>query len=147
MVDGLYSGWSPEIYTESIKVLTEPRDHQLTISEGCAITPPTLGRIGEFHVTFTTHRDSDKPPREIEPSYEDPPEGLVEKAQSPREVEPPSSADQAGDEVILERVQSLGEEAFLLQHAALKLAVRHMKYLSYTAWIIVALLVIMVLKK
>lgn len=112
MVDGLYSGWSPSISTDRIKVLTNLQDRQLTIPEGCAITPPTLGRIGEFSITFVTRRDCDKPAREIELSNEDLPENVVEKAQSP------------------------GEEGLLVQRAALKLAVQHgqrMKCLSYAA--------------
>lgn len=127
MVDGLYSEWSPSISADRIKVLTNLRDHQLTIPEGCVITPPTLGRIDEFSVTFMTRRDCDKPPREIELSDEDLPEGIVEK-----------------------KAQSPGEEGLLLQRAALKLAVQHgqrMKYLSYAAWIIVALLALIVLRR
>lgn len=93
---------------------------------GCAITPPTLGKIVEFSITFTTRRDCDKPPQEIELSNEDLPEGVVEKAQSP------------------------GEEGLLLQRAAVKLAVQHeqrMKYLSYAAWIIAVLLALIVLRQ
>jgi hypothetical protein len=127
MVDGLYSAWSPSVSADRIKVLTKNlRDHQLTIPEGCAITLPTLGGIGEFSITFTTRRDCDKPPREIELSNEDLPEGVVEKAHSP------------------------GEEGLMLQRAALKLAVQHgqrMKYLSYAAWIIAVLLALIVLRQ
>jgi len=66
MVDGLYSEWSPSISTHKIKVLTNPKDHQLTLPQGSAITPPTLGRIGEFSITFTTRRDLDKPAQQTE---------------------------------------------------------------------------------
>lgn len=125
-VHGLYSEWSPSISTDRIRVLTNLKDHQLTIPEGCAITPPTLGRIGEFSITFMTRRDRDTPAREIELSNEDLSEEIVEKAQSP------------------------DEEGLLLQRAALKLAVQHgqrMKYLSYAAWIIAALLALIVLRR
>jgi hypothetical protein len=126
IVDGLYSEWSPSISADRIKVLTNSKDHQLTIPEGCAITPPTLGRIGEFSITFMTRRDCDNPAREIELSNEDLPEGVVEKA------------------------QSAGEEGLLLQRAALKLAVQHgqtVKYLFYAVWIIAALLALIVLRR
>lgn len=125
MVDGLYSEWSPSISAERFKVLTNLKDHQLTIPEGCAIAPPTLGRIGEFSITFMTRRDCNKPPREIGLGNEDFPEGVV-KAQSP------------------------SEEGLLLQRAALKLALqqeKRMKYLSYAAWIIAVLLAAIVLQR
>ena len=125
-VDGLYSEWSPSISTDRIKVLTNLKDHQLAIPEGCAITPPTLGRIGEFSITFVTRRDCDKPAREIDISDEELPGGAVENAESPR------------------------EEGLQLQRAALKLAVQHgqrMKYLAYAVWIIAALLALIVLRR
>jgi hypothetical protein len=124
-VRGLYSEWSPSISTNSIKVLTNAQDHKLTIPEGCPITPPTLGSVGEFSLTLVTRRSCEKPPREIELDGEELPEGVVEKAQSP------------------------DEEGLLLQRAAIKLAVQHgqtMKYLSYAAWIIAALLAVIVLR-
>lgn len=124
-VRGLYSEWSPSIFANRIKVLTNVEDHQLAIPEGCPITPPTLGRIGEFSITFLTRRSCDKPPREIELDGEELPEGVLEKAQSP------------------------DEQGVLLQRAAIRLAVQHgqtLKYLSYAAWITAALLAVIVLR-
>lgn len=126
MVDGLYSDWSPSISTDQIKVLTNLKDHQLTVPEGCPIKPPTLGRIGRFSIIFTTRRDIDQPAPEIEPSDEALPESVVEKTPSPAEV---------------------GLE---LQRAALKLAVQHgqrLKILSYAAWVIAALLALIILRR
>jgi len=125
LVEGLYSEWTPSIYTDRIKVLTNFQDHQFTIPEGCEILPFTLGRVGEFRIAFITRRDCDKPAREIKLSNEDLPGDVVEKTQSP------------------------SEEALLLQRDALELAVQHgqrMKYLSYAAWIIAALLALIALR-
>jgi hypothetical protein len=125
-VHGLYSEWSPSISTNRVKVLTSLKDHQLVIPEGCAIAPPTLGRVGEFDVSFMTMRALDKPTREVELSDDELPEGLVEKSESP------------------------GDEGLLLQRAALKLAVlqsQRLKYLSYAAWVVAALLALLVLRR
>ncbi len=47
-VAGFYSDWSPSISTSNIKVLTNSRkDHPVEIAEGCEITPPRLGPVGE----------------------------------------------------------------------------------------------------
>lgn len=90
------------------------------------ITPPTLGRIGKFSLTFVTRRDCDKPPLDIELGDDGFPEGIVEKGQSPN------------------------EEGMLLQRTALKLAAQQeqrMKYLSYVAWLIAGLLIVSVLRR
>ena len=126
MVDGLYSEWSPSISADRFKVLTNLKDHQLTIPEGCAITPPALGRVGEFSITFTTRRECDKPPREIELDKEELPESVVEQAQSSEDEDLP------------------------LLRAMLTLAIQQeqrMKYLSYAAWIVVALLSLILLRR
>ena len=48
-VFGFYSNWSPEISTDSIKVLTPLlKDHNLEIPEDCQFDPPRLGRVDEF---------------------------------------------------------------------------------------------------
>jgi hypothetical protein len=123
-VEGFYSERSYSTTTNRIKVLTNLKDHQLTIPEGCAITPPTLGRVDTFGLKFVTRRDCDKPPRAVEPGDDGSPEGIAEKG------------------------QSSDEEALLLQRAALKLAVQQeqrMKYLSYAAWLIAGLLALLVL--
>jgi hypothetical protein len=125
MVRGFYSEWSPSISTNRIKVLTNVQDHQLSIPEGCSITPPTLGRVGEFSITFVTRRSCDKAPREIELGDDELPQAVMDKAESP------------------------DEEGVLLQRAAIRLAVQHgqtLKYLSYAAWIIAALLAVIVLR-
>jgi hypothetical protein len=50
-VEGFYSDWSPGISTDDIKVLTrDEKDHPVEIPEGCSITPPRLGKIGEFEL-------------------------------------------------------------------------------------------------
>ncbi len=73
-----------------------------------------------------TMRALDKPTREVELSDDELPEGLVEKSESP------------------------GDEGLLLQRAALKLAVlqsQRLKYLSYAAWVVAALLALLVLRR
>ncbi|MDE2320157.1 MAG: hypothetical protein KGK02_10745 [Rhodospirillales bacterium] len=126
MVDGFYSEWSPSITADRIKVLTNLKDHQVTIPDGCAITPPTLGRVGKFSLTFVTRGVCDQPPQEIEPDDDGFPDSIVEK------------------------VQPSGEESLLLQRAALKLATQQeqrIKYLSYAAWLVVGLLVLLILRR
>ncbi len=126
MVDGFYSEWSPSITADRIKVLTNLKDHHLTIPDGCAITPPTLGRVGKFRLTFVTRGVCDKPPQEIEPDDDGFPDSIVEEAQSP------------------------DEESLSLQRAALKLAAQQgqrIKYLSYAAWMVVGLLLLLILRR
>ena len=50
-VEGFYSDWSPSISTTSVKVLTSyAKDHPVEIPEGCPIEPPRLGKVREFEL-------------------------------------------------------------------------------------------------
>lgn len=53
-VDGLYSVWSPEIGTDSIKILTDSEYHVVLAAED-AVQPPRLGVVGEFHLSLVRH--------------------------------------------------------------------------------------------
>ncbi|MBO6950202.1 MAG: hypothetical protein JJ855_19705 [Rhodospirillales bacterium] len=52
-VRGFYSGWSPSISTDLVKVLCIGSEQEVEIPEGCTIEPPRLGKIGEF--SFNLH--------------------------------------------------------------------------------------------
>ena len=54
-VDGFYSDWSPAISTSWIKVLTnDTKEHAVEIPVGCSIVPPRLGRVGTFELTLSS---------------------------------------------------------------------------------------------
>lgn len=50
-VSGFYSEWSPSISTNRIKVLTRGSEHKVEAPEGCEVSPPRLGEVGEFALT------------------------------------------------------------------------------------------------
>jgi len=52
-VSGLYSEWSPSISTNRVKVLARADDQKIVFPEGCDITPPKLGEVGEFSLSIT----------------------------------------------------------------------------------------------
>lgn len=49
-VAGFYSEWTPSISTNSIKVLTRGREHEVHIPELCKIDPPRLGEVSETNL-------------------------------------------------------------------------------------------------
>ena len=51
-VFGFYSEWSPSISTDSIKILANSDDQKIVRPEGCDITPPQLGQVGEFNLSM-----------------------------------------------------------------------------------------------
>ncbi len=52
-VDGFYSDWSPSISTSHIKVLTsDEKDHPVETPVGCEILLPRLGMVGSFDLNF-----------------------------------------------------------------------------------------------
>ena len=53
-VQGFYSDWSPGISTDSVKVLTDAREHVVAIPKNCTITPPRIGEVAEAEVYFRT---------------------------------------------------------------------------------------------
>lgn len=65
-VAGFYSEWSPSVTTNRIKVLTDETEHKVEVPEGCEVTPPRLGGVGEFSLTMMSRnslelgRDSDE---------------------------------------------------------------------------------------
>ena len=52
-VRGFYSGWSPSITTNAVKILANVKDQRLEIEEGCTVTPPVLGQIDTFSFNLT----------------------------------------------------------------------------------------------
>ncbi len=52
-VSGFYSAWSPFIKTERVKVLARADNQKIVFPEGCDITPPELGEVGEFSLSIT----------------------------------------------------------------------------------------------
>ena len=50
-VQGFYSDWSPTIDADSIKVLTNVKDHGLQVDEEWKKRIPTLGKVGEASLT------------------------------------------------------------------------------------------------
>ena len=48
---GIYSEWSPSIFTRNVKILTADDDHKVVLPEGCAIAPLRLGPVREFELT------------------------------------------------------------------------------------------------
>ena len=54
-VSGFYSGWSPDIKTSYVKVLTPHKtDQKIIMPEGCKINLPRLGKVGEFELNLIT---------------------------------------------------------------------------------------------
>ncbi len=51
-VSGFYSEWSPSISTDNIKVLASADDQKIVCQDGCNITPPNLGEVGEFNLSI-----------------------------------------------------------------------------------------------
>lgn len=52
-VAGFYSEWSPSISTSSIKVLAQGAEQHVECPQGVEFSPPRLGRVGRFSLTFT----------------------------------------------------------------------------------------------
>lgn len=56
-VKGFYSAWSPSISTSNIKVLTsDEKEQHIQVPEGCEIVPPRLGKVGGFDLTLWSDR-------------------------------------------------------------------------------------------
>ncbi len=125
-VSGFYSDWSPAIFTHSIKVLTNLEDHGLAMPEDVGFTPPVLGAVEEYALFFFTKRE----------------------CYAPRSVEPDD-----GEEItalLEEKKLSPAEESVLLQRNTFKLSletVKRLKQLTYAAWTIAVILVILALTK
>ena len=51
-VSGFYSGWSPAIRTDSIKILANAKDQGLENPERLSFDPPSLGHVEEFDLTL-----------------------------------------------------------------------------------------------
>lgn len=49
-VSGFYADWSPSIFTDHIKVLTDMNDQVVVLPDNCKIEPPRLGEVGEFEL-------------------------------------------------------------------------------------------------
>jgi hypothetical protein len=58
-VKGFYSDWSPSISPDNIKVLTSnEKEHHVRTPEGCEIVPPRLGKVDGFDLTLWSDRIS-----------------------------------------------------------------------------------------
>jgi hypothetical protein len=53
-VDGFYSDWSPDIITDTIKVLGSPTDHNLELTEDLKESVSRAGNIGGFRISTGT---------------------------------------------------------------------------------------------
>lgn len=69
-VRGFYSGWSPSISTDLVKVLCIGSEQEVEIPEGCTIEPPRLGKIGEFSFDLHSKLSFDVP-RELEWEFDE----------------------------------------------------------------------------
>lgn len=71
-VDGFYSDWSPSIRTDMIKILVEQK---VEMPEGCEITPPSTGHVGEVDVFFKRNQTfaSSKGEEDLDEADEDTP--------------------------------------------------------------------------
>lgn len=80
-VEGFYSAWSPDITTNSIKVLTNyEKDHPVEVREGSEIVPPRLGDVGEVSLTFIRKLTLEHPaPEPVDDDWQD----IDEFAQTP----------------------------------------------------------------
>jgi len=63
-VVGFYSEWSPSIRTSNIKILTRGGDQKIVHPEGCDITPPRIGQVGEFELSIS-HRSKLNPKQDF----------------------------------------------------------------------------------
>jgi hypothetical protein len=117
-VEGFYSDWSPSISTNHIKVLTsDKKDHHVETPEGCEIVPPRLGKVGDFDLTLWSHLVHPAP---IVASASEGNEDAAAEARG--EASPPNSL------LIGPKILS------------------SVKSLQFTAWIIVALLLVVAFK-
>jgi hypothetical protein len=65
-VAGFYSGWSPGISTDHVKVLAAGKEQTVEVPEGCEIRPPRLGKVDKFELYFTRRLEFDEPTSELE---------------------------------------------------------------------------------
>ncbi|MEJ7013767.1 hypothetical protein [Sinorhizobium meliloti] len=87
MVHGFYADWSPSIITDHIKILGNLTDQRVQIEDGADVTPPTLGKLGDFAMYFQkggkAPAEEDQAPTGDAPSsalaVEEPPETMNPK--------------------------------------------------------------------
>jgi hypothetical protein len=123
---GMYSEWTPDVRTGHVKVLTNLKDHGLTMPEGATITPPVVGEVAEYALHFYTKRECYTPPRSVERSGDEEIAALLE-----------------------DQKLSPAEESVTLQRKALKLALenaRRLKHLTYSVWVVAFVVVIWALR-
>jgi hypothetical protein len=122
MVSGMYAEWSPEIHASKLKVLANLEDQQIILPESPKFLPPALGKVGKCDLYFITNRQFDKP-IEVPENL-----GLDEGEEKPRSPE---------------------ETGLALQKADLQLSIataKRIKQLQYAAWVIAALLFLILVK-
>lgn len=121
-VDGFYSDWSPSISTYDVKVLTAYKEHAVEIAPGCEIVPPRLGRVREAELYLRRKCSLDPEP-----------DGDAEDQWSADE-DPTVSED---------RPHSVAARRTAVAHAQL---MKMLGSLRVAAWVIAALLVLIVMK-
>ncbi len=126
-VAGFYSDWSPSISTDSVKVLTSYKEHEVETPEGCEIIPPRLGSVDEAEFYLGRVRNLEiakRDPDDENPLSDDGHDGL------------PTDQKQGDYE----------RQSRLATHATNNRAVGLLSNLRVAAWLIVALLVLLFLK-
>jgi hypothetical protein len=120
-VDGFYSDWSPSITTDSIKVLTDGKEHKVEIADDCEIAPPRMGHVDEAEL-YLRHVNKL--------------EGIPPEAEDDWVIDEPSSLTAGA----IAESSSHARAAFDSRAASLLSSVR------LAAWIIAGLLLVLILK-
>jgi hypothetical protein len=60
-VSGFYSGWSPSISTDHVKVLTPGSEQKITLPAGLQFEPPRLGNVGDVDLDINRRIEFAKP--------------------------------------------------------------------------------------
>jgi hypothetical protein len=122
-VSGFYSAWSEAVQTASVKVLTNDDKHVVELPENFEGKAPRLGMIGRFDLTFITKHETERPPR---------------------------IADDEDAEALAVAQGSATDDTEALQRAQLKVSLelqKKIKELTYAAWVIAVILVILAFRR
>lgn len=106
-VAGFYSGWSPSISTDRVKVLPSGEDGAIEIPEGCSIDPPRLGKVGEFALTLSTEAKIPEPPIEAIDEETEIEEEQFSEPPAPMPASPPVQVVTRSDPQALRLLHSL----------------------------------------
>jgi hypothetical protein len=61
MVSGIYSEWSPDVFTRNVKILANSSEQKVDLPVGLQFEPPRLGSVGEAHLYINASRVHAKP--------------------------------------------------------------------------------------